>query len=599
MNDQQKATRIAGMTESAFGRPANWWTAWPALAVGLSAFLIAVYGTWWLPKRLPEQYAHALDQAQQQYQQIAEKTKTSGGQRLIDAAGHMDVIYSRLVDLEKNSPKRYWQWAEFQQAHAQLLIMALKDPALSLSPAIRERWTEQAQHFQSKSEEILDQLAARPSELQAKAMLHVAHRKYHQGVSEFGVREASELADNLSKALDSADSTAYDSVDKSLDHTASLTPDEIESGQLLLVQLVIEAAWQADARSKLTCDTTQLDQAWELIERFQSKQQSTAHRLEWHATRRLLMALTGKHFNVTENDVDAMDLGSDGRDSPQAWKSDLAKLQLTAIDGDWIEVANQLRSRVDPLKPVVTSGLARTICRLAVSPLASALQKTEAGVGEGEEVGERGVEVRERNDAERRATLSWAEDAGMGVLLAAQLGAHLPECSELLWECARLQAGLGTERIVVPAAIPQSIMSGQSGWLKHSLAALSATLDGQAAVAHTHLQLLSRTQGSPPLVARVALWRTQLLSADDAAAPTGELDQPTLEELKRLRELLGSVVQLEPNHGLNWFVLGTLQFRIGEFKAMRNSLDKARELLGDVPAIEQMLDAAEGIPSDQ
>jgi len=599
MNDQQKATRIAGMTESAFGRPANWWTAWPALAVGLCAFLIAVYGTWWLPKRLPEQYAHALVQAQQQYQLIAEKTKTSGGPRLIDAAGDMDVIYSRLVDLEKNSPKRYWQWAEFQQAHAQLLNMTLKDPALSLSPPIRERWTEQAQHFQSKSEEILDQLAVRPSELQAKAMLHVAHRKYLQGLSEFGVREASELADEVSQALDSADSTTYDSVDK----TASLTQDEIEAGHLLLVQLHIEAAWQADARSKLTCDTTQLEQAWELLERFQSKQQSTAHRLEWQVTLRLLMALTGKHFNVAENDADAMDLGSDGRDAPPAWKSDLAKLQLAAIDGDWIEVANQLRSRIDPLEPVVTSGLARTICRLTVSPLASAPQKTGADVGQGEQEGERGVGERgergeERNDAERRATLNWAEDAGMGVLLAAQLGAHLPECSELLWECARLQAGQGTERIVVPAAIPQSIMSGQSGWLKHSLAALSATLDGQAAVAHTHLQLLSRTQGSPPLVARVALWRTQVLSTDDAA-PTGELDQPTLEELIRLRELLRSVVQLEPNHGLNWFVLGTLQFRTGEFKAMRDSLDKARELLGDVPAIEQMLDAAEGIPSDR
>ncbi|MEO8269889.1 MAG: hypothetical protein ABI557_09215, partial [Aureliella sp.] len=182
MSDQKQAMRDAGMTESAFGRPATWWAALPALAVGMCAFLLALYGTWWLPGRLPAQYSRALEQAQQQYQQIAERTKASGSQRLIDAAGNTDVIFSRLVDLEKNSPERYWQWAEFQQAHADLLTNSLKDPALSLSTPLRERWTEQAQHFRAKSQEILEQLAVRPSDLQERAMLQVAHRKYRDGL---------------------------------------------------------------------------------------------------------------------------------------------------------------------------------------------------------------------------------------------------------------------------------------------------------------------------------------------------------------------------------------------------------------------------------
>ncbi len=605
MNDHEELVRTVGMTESAFGRPASWWTAWPALAVGLVAFLMAAYGTWWLPKRLPAQYARALEQAQQHYQQVAENARSSGSQRLIDAAGDMDVIYSRLIDLEKNSPDRYWQWAEFQQAHAQRLNAALLDPALSLSPSIRDRWTEQAQLFQSKSEEIFEQLSVRPSELQATAILHVAHRRYRHGLGELGVREADKLAADVSKALDNTESAASEAIQVA----AKLTTDEIDAGKLLLVQLRIEAAWLGDAPSKLTCDMAQLDQAWALLETAQSQQHSTKHELEWYATRRLLMAMMGKPLN-SENEMEiGAALKSADRDATQDWKSQLAKLQLAAIDGAWTEVADLLRSRIGTPEPAVTSGLARTICRLATSPLAGAMPNRAGSEAEAGDVGPPTAEDSSRGDggggkeskaskaAERQTASRWADDASSGVLLAAQLGAHLPECSELLWECARLQAGQGTERPLVPAAIPQAIMSGQSGWLKHSLAALSATLDGQASVAYSHLQLLSRSQDSPPLVARVVLWRVQVLTAEQSAS-VGELNQQSLEELSRWRELLRGVVKLEPENGLNWFVLGTLQFQTGEFAAMRDSLGRASELLGDVPAIEQMLDAVDGIPSE-
>ncbi len=593
MSDQREAMRNAGLTESAFGRPASWWASWPALAVGLSAFLLAVYGTWWLPRRLPAQYAQALEKAQQQYQQIADKSKTSGGQRLIDAAGNLNVIYSRLVDLEGNSPERYWQWAEFQLAHADRLNASLKDPALSLSPSVREHWIEQAEHFQSKSQEILEQLAVRPSELQARATLQVAHRKYHQGLAGFGVREATKLAEEVTAALDSANSAT--------NSATRLTADEIEAGQLLLVQLQLEAAWQKEARSSLTCDTARLDRAWGSLERFQSQHPNAAEQMQWQITRRLLLAFQGKDLQELENEPEidngVVDVGGSGAVSSEAWKSDLATLQLAAIDGDWVGVANQLRSRTGSVEPAVSSGLARTICRLAVSPLAQrrATEKMDSDESESESEGEGEGEGEGADDAERRATLG--DESQLGVLLAVQLGMHLPECSELLWECARLQAGQGSEHAQVPAAIPQSIMSGQSGWLKHSLAALSATLEGQATVARTHLQLLSRSRGNPPLVARVALWRTQMLSAGDAAA-TSERNPQQMTELNQLRELLGSVVQLEPDNGLNWFVLGTLQFQTGELEDMRRSLDKARVLLGDVPAIEQMLGAAEGIATE-
>lgn len=608
MSEPTHQSQKGQFAESAFGRPASWWTAWPALAVGLTAFLLAVYGTFWLPRRLPTQYTQALQRSQQLYQQLAEKTSGSGSERLVDAAGDMDVIYSRLVGLEGNSPERYWQWAEFQQSHADLLKRILHDPAVSLSPSVRQRWKEQAEHFRNKSHEILDQLSLRPSELQAKSALQVAQRKYRTGLGEFGVREAGVLADSLARLV-AVESTASgqtgsagtsDTLGRS-EHSLArqpteLTRQEIQAARLLLVQLQIEAAWQSRAGSSLTSDPKRLEIAWALLEEFYPPQtnhsqhsqpqsggaeqlagQAVGHgsnlghtrqadEMQWQATRGLLAAMTGRKLEGTgAGDVQAS--GSVAKahlpaDPQQSWNDELAVLQLAALNGDWQQVASQLGMRAGQLEPAVTSGLARTVCRLLVSP-----------------------------------GTSGAEQAELGVLLAAQLAPHLPETGELLWQCARSQAGQGSEPVLVPDSLAQTIMAGQSGWLKHSLAALSATLEDKPTVAHTHLQLLSRTQSNAALVARVVLWRSQSLDSDTPAPAEAAQDklareESRLRELGQLSELMRAVVKLEPKAGLNWFVLGTLQFRAGNFEDMQLSLVEAQELLGEVPAIAQMLDAA-------
>ncbi len=585
MNASANKTQNANAHESAFGRPANWWAAWPAVAVGLTAFLLAVYGTFWLPRKLPMQYARALAQTQQRYQKLVEKPGGGGSERLIDTAGDMDVIYSRLVGLEGNSPERYWQWAEFQQAHADRLNGILQDPAQSLSPAVRKRWSEQAEQFHAKSHEILDQLALRPSELQAQSVLHVAQRKYRTGLGELGVREASSLAESLANMLAKA----------GVGEEAALTPQQIQEARLLLVQLQMEAAWQTRPGSSLTYSAERLEKAWELLEGFREKTDGGAsghigqpNHSEWQATRGLLAAMTGRDLSeALTGDDEAAAKGTESKsveakskfNSQLSWSEELSELQLAAVDENWIEVTGPLGLRAGHLEAAVTSGLARTLCRLTVSPWEDGAEHTEAGV-----------------------------------LLAAQLAPHLPETAELLWESARVLAGQGSDHVRVPARVTQTIMAGQSGWLKYSLAALSATLEDKPDVARTHLLLLGRAQGNTSLVARVALWRSQVLSIPEMSnavkeqtdkRPEGELNatseakleafqfgESQLRELAQLTELLNAAVQVEPKSGLNWFVLGTLQFRAGEFEAMQSSLSKAQELLGDVPAIEQMLEEA-------
>ncbi len=570
----------AESAESAFGRPASWRAAIPAVAAGLLGFLAAVYGTWWLPARLPTHYAFALQDARDEYQHLSAKSKTSSSPKLVDQAGEMDVIYSRLVGLEKNSPERTWEWADFLKSHARQLRSRLQDPVLSLRPETRKAWADQAVRFESKNSELMEQLAARPSTVQHAAILRVCQAHYRQGIGEYGVRDADLLANRLQQALEGDGSS----------EAGSLTAEEVEQAQLLLIQLRIEAAWQTPASqeqpaSHLRLHTEAIADALQLYERFNSERTS-GDDVQWHAAAHLLAAMTGREVGVGQKD-DARETQAtvtNGRESDEedkaheeeTWRHELASLQLAALEGNWGEVTRALTSRLQAPAPQVTSGLARSVCRLACSPLAVA-------------VADGTVQPDEQSEN------PWRQHADQGVMLACQLAPHLPECAELIWECAKLQASAGVQpppqdgaKIAsqpVSRAIGQAIMGGGSAWLKHSLAALSATLAEQPTVARTHLELLHRGRGNLTLIAQVVLWRSR-------ASNTKRIEDAM--QLKHLEGLMTDVTQIEPESGLNWFVLGTVQFHSGQFAEMRQSFERASKLLGEVPAIDQMLRAAAG-----
>ncbi len=553
--------------ETAFGRPASWWAAAPAVIVGCGAFLLAVYGTWIMPARLRPQYVSALEQAQSQYATLANSSSPLISWKIGEVAGELDVIYSRLIGLEGADAGRYWEWGEFLQQHAETVERKIQNPAASVQPDVRERLLDQSQQFQSKSRDIFEQLAAGKSELKAAAVVRVARTKYKLGLGEFGVRDAAALSAELHEMLDNS----------AITHP-QLDDHELDEARLLQVQLMIEAAWQSSDGALLKVDTQLLRQAWE---QFQNQPQTyaagSAGELQWRSVGRLLAAMIGEElpdhaespkFLAGDESADNAPQGTLNESTPTGWQSELAELQLAAVKGDWQQISFTLSRNQEQRPAAVLTGVARTICRLACSPMA-------------------------------RSSSTWAEQSELGLLLVAQAAPHLPEFSELLWECARVQAGQAESTINLSASIPEMIARGQNVVLKHSVSALSSTLLHQPSVARTHLELIRRARGSLTLVARTALWRVQTMlplsppseNSEVGAAP--QLTPEQVQELSQLSELMNSVTQLEPDNGLNWFTLGTLQFRVGNFDAMRPSLKRASELLGQVSAIDEMLEAAE------
>jgi len=548
--------------ETAFGRPASWWAALPAVVVGCGAFLIAVYGTWWMPARLLPHYKYALQQASQDYQKLASSQSSSITWRIGERAGELDVIFSRLIGLERADANRYWEWAEFLQNHVRTIQLKLQNPAVTIQPDVRERLIEQATQFESKSREIFDQLAQGKSKLRTKSILRVAQWKYQRGLGEYGVRDVDKLVAMLRDTLEELSlNNKTHSVNGEI-APANDNASQVDEARLLLLQLLIEGAWQDANGSRLVANESQLQQAWDLLKQYRPASGNAAADVQWQSLEHLLAAMTGREV------PDAVLPAARTRNlttTEDPWRLELAELHLSAVAGDWKDISFRLTRQTVDRPAAVSSALARTICRLACSPLA-------------------------------RQPNKWAEQAELGVLLAAQLAPHIPEFSELLWQCAEMQTSSNTSPLSLSPIIPETIARGQNAPLKHTVSAMSATLSGQPSIARTHLELISRSRVSLALVARTVLWRAQILAPEvkePNASAIATLKPEQRQELSNLIELMTSATRLEPESGLNWFTLGTLQYRAGELQAMRDSLKRAEHLLGAVPAIEQMLQSGE------
>lgn len=103
------------------------------------------------------------------------------------------------------------------------------------------------------------------------------------------------------------------------------------------------------------------------------------------------------------------------------------------------------------------------------------------------------------------------------------------------------------------------------------------SLQDRPEVALNHLQLIRRSGGDFSVISRSILRQFQ----------SGiQIDPATLESQ---RKLLETAVSLEPAGGLSWFALANVQVRQESLDDARGSLEKSLELLGDVPAIQEML----------
>ncbi len=539
---QQEKQQIIVNIESAFGRPAKWTTALPAVAVGCLALIIAMYGRWSLPPQLPENYRAHLEQSEADYLAAKKLSGVFGNTRFVDLAGERDVIFGRLASLEKGSPQRYWEWAMFLIDHANETRARINDPAASIQKQLQERMQAQVGLFENKSRDILEQLAVSDSPLRAKALLRVTRDKYRSGLAFYGVPKALELADALAEVLTPATNSDPAEAEEPL-----LTPEERGEAQLLMVQLKTEGAWQANAARRLLCDQAQIDQARQLLSTLPQDERS----LEWTAMRQLLDAYSdGTQASQGETP------NFSSLDNP-TWEQRQAAIQTSCLSGQWNEVDYLLAGFQLEEDPALTIGACRTICRLAVSPLAHLRPE-------------------------------WSQDINSALMLVAQRGSHLPEFAELMWECVEWQLANSAEdqasapTTAIAPDVVRNLAHGNNPLFRQSVAVLSAAIQGETEAVARELELLQPGHGSCFIISRTVLWRNQVLSPEVIDA----------EELQHLSRLLSLVAEREPQSGLNWIALASLQLRTGQADAALNSLEQAEKLLGSVSLISEMKKAA-------
>ncbi len=549
------------MTESS-----NWIRGLPAVVVGTLALLLAAYGYWILPSRLPGQYQGYLAKSSSAYEASTAALSLAALRNASATAADLGVIYKRLVVLENGNPQRIWQQADFYARHAAFLQRYTKSATLSLSEDDQHTISEELPKYVSLATETLQRLAEGDSEFRFKSKFRLGMQEFESGMRQYGVANADKNRAALHQLIDD-----YIQTKGSVrDEQALLSSSELDQAYQLVTQFAIEAAWQNTSGVSLRCDSERLALAKDTIQIATTSGIDTLRSLEWTAIRGLIIA-----YGLEQVPSESTDKAARATEDSaiETWQRRLSELQLAAVTGAWQDLAFELSRGNGADDPAVIMGLARTICRLACSPMA-------------------------------RKNPAWCKKFDVGLLLVAQIAPHSPEFSELIWECAKSRSGHTSERhenaSPVAPLILETMATGQSAWLKHSVFALASAVDGKLDVARTHLQLIQRARADLSIVARVSLWQAQQTQSV-RSAPTVESVEETgatsdtregQAELENLAKLMELVAELEPNSGLNWFVLGSLQHRNENFDAAIVSLERAQKLLGDATAIRDLIKVA-------
>ncbi|HBE68393.1 MAG TPA: hypothetical protein DDW52_09620, partial [Planctomycetaceae bacterium] len=130
------------------------------------------------------------------------------------------------------------------------------------------------------------------------------------------------------------------------------------------------------------------------------------------------------------------------------------------------------------------------------------------------------------------------------------------------------------ESVRVNPRLVDAVIAGRAVVVRHAVLAIAKSLAGNPQVMRSHLQLAKRSAGTLQLVSQVILGR--LYAGIEGA------------ELEAATGLLQTIVDLEPESGLNWFVLGVAQRNGGNLDAAEEALKRAVELLTDVAVVAEL-----------
>lgn len=506
----------------------------PAAVLGLTTVAILLGGLYCVPPRLEANYSGRLAAGRAEYQAAIENDASAA--ELNHLASQLDIVFSRMVEIDGGSPARYWEWAVFLDEHASNLVQSAAPETGDTRSDLANQPAVWAAEYRNNARKLLETLAAGKSEYSAGALLRLAELKLEQHFQGLAAMRDTQLGERLTNLLAGMPETQAESRDRAAGLLATL---RLESGWG--DSPAKEPAGSGDTkpgnRSMLILDRQVLDSVQDLYTTFGHNAESQVH--PWRAIGAILRAY-GEADEIP-NAVSGSSLTAE-----TLWQTRLAEVVLGAIDGDWNDVAFLLGRKNSDNPAAVRHGLARWVCRLSTSRLAV-------------------------QDA------PWREAYPVGMQLVSQIAPQLPEFNELLWRLASQNAGLVAESdSLIPAELVAAVAGAQSIPMRHSVLALSSILLDKPQVARSHLQLVQRAGGSLTVLSQTVLW---------AVNSTADGDQARLEGLAQM------LTELEPDSGFHWFVLGVIEKRAGDYSAAETAFEKALALLGEIPAIEELLSA--------
>lgn len=309
-----------------------------------------------------------------------------------------------------------------------------------------------------------------------------------------------------------------------------LDPEDTQV-RMVLARVMVQQAWQSSLRELVYVPNQEtLREAWKVAN------EAPGESADWLAFQLEILV----HLDVQK----ALELV----DSESTGLQDVHGIQpVDCVRGDWERVEavafNQLKSlgvEADEERRKLAVRTSRMISRMLLSKLPG-------------------------------ADGAWCSRAPRAMKIASQLDPSSVEISSLLWRCAEQHAGLGNS--VSPEFIESLLISHDSD-LRFLVLALSNALRGLPEDAALYLGMASKSD--PMLLERLAQLVIWYVARDDR-------------HYTAWQSLLDGACEQNADLGSVYFAYGVLHFTHQEFDKALEKLERAQTLLGNLPAITQLL----------
>lgn len=534
----------------------------PAIAVAMVAVLLAGYGRWILPSKLPSTYSTALEEYRSEYDAAQAKQLTPA--KLVELGSAIEICYSRLETLGYEIDE--WERMQFLKGHIDKLRQLRSSTANEgMSNDTTRGGPNQDDGSQGgPSQDELDELGQQLSKCTEKYDKLVARLASVDSPNAIPVNLS--LASKLLEKGYTPDEG--ESLIGTLQELRARATDNVELA-LALALLQYEKVWfDAERAGALPPSQAAFAEVSSILQGVPDELPE-AQRLKAE----LMVFMQPESAREHAADLVATIL------QEQSLNENLSTVLLAhAIQGQWGEVRSLLSQKFAIASPAEQLKLRMETARSAMRLLFSQLSKVDG---------------------------AWCSSSADGLQITIEL---YPSCRELnifIWQAALQQAKVAES---LPAELVEAILISSSSQ-RYLILAVANALKDAPEVAKNYLGFAR--QQDPQAIQRLASliwWRFSTspqvaeqyidLQADESSSLAGASQSgKDLQESQAqlLGSLLDSALEFEES-GLGWLALARTQLIQQKYEAAQASLEESRKTMGDNEVLTAMLKiASEGI----